>query len=372
MGLFASCSEEALPAALLLLLLFSSRALSQCPTPTLPPHSSVRGGGGDLGTYPTDTTLRLECISGYEYISGGVPTITCLATGKWSDLPTLCQGQRCRVPNIENGHIVSSNELRFGEKVTFGCDYGFRIIGGNTRSCVLKSGKVDWDRGLPSCESIPCVRPPLIANGRYDASSSDAYDVSSVVIYRCDADYTLIGNSTITCIVAKNGVDGEWDQPSPECKKVNCPRPKITNGRVDAVFQATYMYQDKIQIACNPGYSLVGSSTIECDADSQWKPPGPWCDKILTTSKPTKPPTPAVPSTPPISPRPGIVTPKEDGTEATAVPPTTTQTTTKEGSGSGTAIGIAIGAVIAVLVLAGLIFAAVKYCFRGFYVLAAG
>ncbi|XP_070797208.1 zona pellucida sperm-binding protein 3 receptor-like [Pituophis catenifer annectens] len=253
----------------------------ECPNPVLPPHSSLRTGEVLPDTFPTGTVLHLQCIAGHEIIPGTIPRMTCLDTNKWSELPTLCQGKRCPVPNIENGQIVSSVDLRLGEEITLGCHYGFRIIGGATRQCILKPGKVDWNRELPVCKRIPCARPPIIANGRYDPSPSDTYDVGWTVIYRCDADYSLIGQSAITCIVAENGVDGKWNLPSPECKNVKCRRPIIPNGKVASVFQATYTYQNKLLIECDPGYTFVESSLIECDADSQWKPSGPWCDKIM-------------------------------------------------------------------------------------------
>ncbi|KAM3841156.1 complement component receptor 1-like protein isoform 2-T2 [Vipera latastei] len=327
---------------------------AQCPAPVLPPHSSVRGG--DLAdTYPVGTALRLQCIPGYEPTT--TPIMTCRDTNKWSNLPELCQGRQCPVPHLENGKVVDAGDLRFGEEITLACDYGFRIIGGNTRRCTLKSGMVDWDTELPHCERIPCVRPPVIPNGRYDPDPLDTYVVGSTVLYRCDPDYSLIGKSTITCTVEENGVDGKWDLSLPECRKVECRTPRVENGRVASVFQPIYTYQNKIPIECNPGYTLVGSSTIECGADSQWKSL-PTCAKVSTTSKPTKSPTPTVPPTPQIPPRPGgTVSPKEDGTEA---PPTTSQTPTHE-SGVGRTVGIVFGAVIGVIVLAALIFAAVKW-----------
>uniref|UniRef100_A0A8C5SYK1 Sushi domain-containing protein n=1 Tax=Laticauda laticaudata TaxID=8630 RepID=A0A8C5SYK1_LATLA len=217
MGLFASCSAGVLSAALLLLL-FSSTALCDCPRPVLPPHSSLKGGGVLEDSYTAETVLNFQCIPGYENIPGIMPRMTCLETSKWSDLPTFCQGKRCPVPNIENGKIETLGDLRLGEEINLHCNYGFRLIGGANRQCVVKSGKVDWNRELPSCERIPCVRPPLIDNGSYDPNPSDVYDAGWITIYRCNPDYSLIGNSTITCVVAENGVDGKWDSPSPECK----------------------------------------------------------------------------------------------------------------------------------------------------------
>ncbi|KAG8132040.1 hypothetical protein E2320_009929 [Naja naja] len=263
-----SCNQAGL-LAWMLLLMSLSEVQSDCPRPVLPPHSSLRNGGDLADTYPVGTVLWLQCIPGYE--PSILPRMKCLDTRK-----------RCPIPNIENGKIVSSDDLRLGDKVTFGCDYGFRIIGGSVRQCVLKSGRVDWNTELPICEHIPCARPTVIANGRYDPDPSDTYDVGWVVIYRCDPDYSLIGHSTITCVVAENGVDGKWNLPSPECKKVKCHRPRIPNGRVADLFQATYTYQNKIIIECNPGYTLLGSFLIECDADSQWKPSVPRCDKKVS------------------------------------------------------------------------------------------
>ncbi|XP_032073655.1 C4b-binding protein alpha chain-like isoform X4 [Thamnophis elegans] len=224
-----SCNQGGL-LAWMLLLLSLTHVQTQCPTPVLPPHSSLRGGGDLADIYPAGTNLELQCLPGYEFIIIRNYWITCLDSGKWSILP------------------------------------------------------------MSLCEGIPCAPPPVIANGRYDPNLSDVYDTGAVVIYRCDADYSLIGQSTITCVVPENSVVGEWNWPSPECKKVKCHRPRIPNGRVISVFQDVYTYQNKIVIECNPGYVLVGSSIIKCDADSQWKPPGPWCDKQLTSIPSPNPP----------------------------------------------------------------------------------
>ncbi|XP_032073653.1 C4b-binding protein alpha chain-like isoform X2 [Thamnophis elegans] len=274
-----SCNQGGL-LAWMLLLLSLTHVQTQCPTPVLPPHSSLRGGGDLADIYPAGTNLELQCLPGYEFIIIRNYWITCLDSGKWSILPmSLCEGQRCPIPKIENGHAEFAIDIKLGMKVTLACNHGFRMIGNSTILCVMKSGKLDWDKDLPVCERIPCAPPPVIANGRYDPNLSDVYDTGAVVIYRCDADYSLIGQSTITCVVPENSVVGEWNWPSPECKKVKCHRPRIPNGRVISVFQDVYTYQNKIVIECNPGYVLVGSSIIKCDADSQWKPPGPWCDK---------------------------------------------------------------------------------------------
>ncbi|XP_063163480.1 membrane cofactor protein-like [Candoia aspera] len=364
MGL-SPCSSEVLTVALVLLCL-SSAVLCDCPTPTLPPHSSLRGGGTLKTSYPTGTVLPLTCIIGYEPIPGVRPSIACLPLGTWTNIPTFCQGRRCPTPHVNNGRIVSSTDLRLGETVTFACDHGFRMIGVSTLQCVLKSGRVDWNRQPPDCQRIPCVRPPTISKGRYDPDPSDEYSVGSVVIYQCDADYSLIGNSSITCIVAADGLNGEWNSPPPECKKVACQRPNIPNGRLTTVFRPTYTYGTGISFECNPGYTLVGARLVRCDANSKWNPPVPSCvkTKVPTTNKPgPRPPVhpvpPAVPPIPPIIPTP--VPPEEHETKEIPVFPTQSEPIPTDESGSGKIIGITIGIILSAVVLAAFIFAAVKW-----------
>ncbi|XP_070610370.1 complement receptor type 1-like [Erythrolamprus reginae] len=374
MGL-SSCSNVVLTVVLVLQFL-SSTVLSDCPRPTLPPHSRLRSEEALKDSYVVGTSLRLTCISGYEFIPRTRPILTCNADSTWSKLTELCQGKRCPVPHLENGRIVSSGDLRLGETVTLECDDGFRLIGQATLRCVLRGGEVKWNRELPYCERIPCARPAIISNGRYDADSADTYVVGSSVTYRCDADYSLIGNSTITCIVAADGKNGQWNSPSPECKKVNCAKPSIPNGKLATLYKPSYTYGDRVTLECNPGFTLVGTAWIRCDADNTWKPSLPRCDKTVATTKPTKPPIPAppvppvpVPPLPPIVPIPPPVPPEVDETTFIPMPPTQRKTipTVDSGSGSGSEsesgniVGIIVGIIFTLLVLAALIFAAVRW-----------
>ncbi|XP_058045914.1 membrane cofactor protein-like [Ahaetulla prasina] len=369
MGL-SSCSNEVLTVVLVLLFL-SSTVLCDCLTPTLPPRSRLRGSEELKDNYPTGTNLRLVCIPGYEFISGARPLLTCSADGTWTKITELCQGKRCPVPHLENGRITLSDDLRLGETATLSCDYGFRMIGEGTLRCILRGGEVRWHRDVPFCEQIPCGRPAIISNGRYDANPSDTYVVGSSIAYRCDADYSLIGKSTITCVVAADGNNGQWSPPPPECKKVSCSKPSIRNGRLATLYKPNYTYGDSVTLECNPGYTLVGASWVRCDADNTWKPSLPRCDKTVATTKPTRPPIPPVPPIDPLPPPapppipPTLAPPEVDETTFTPMSPTQRETipTVGSGSGSGSAkiVGIVFGIIFALIVLAALTFAAVRW-----------
>ncbi|XP_015672475.1 complement component receptor 1-like protein [Protobothrops mucrosquamatus] len=252
---------------------------SNCTSPVPPPHSTLKEDPPQK-SYPVGTNLTYHCITGYEYIPEINPSVTCLNTSKWSEISELCQGKKCPAPIIENGKVDAEDDIRLGGSVTFSCVPGFRLIGEATRKCILKDGKVDWNSALPHCEHIPCKRPDNILNGQYDPNPKDEYYIGSVVIYSCKRDFSLIGNSTITCVTAEDGLNGRWNFPAPECKQVKCDRPKVENGKITDLFKPSYTYNEAIGFECNSGYSAVGSLHIKCGANSSWVPASPKCVKV--------------------------------------------------------------------------------------------
>ncbi|XP_070601689.1 complement decay-accelerating factor-like isoform X2 [Erythrolamprus reginae] len=256
-----------------------------CPTPILPPDSSLKEGGELADGYAIGTVLRLQCIPGYLRIAK--PIMACLDINLWSDLPKLCERKRCPTPHVDNGNIQSGRDgFLFGDKITIACNHGYRLKGISTVWCVVTFGSVDWDRPLPQCKIITCAAPPVIANGRYTGDPSDEYDYSSVVRYQCDRDYSMIGDSSIFCKVSENGRDGMWNSPPPECRIVKCDLPKVENGEIQHSPNPSYTYNEAISFKCNPGYSTLEELRITCGANSSWVPAVPKCDKAMTTTKP--------------------------------------------------------------------------------------
>ncbi|XP_063153541.1 complement component receptor 1-like protein [Candoia aspera] len=285
--LFPACqSGLALWAWLLLpVLLLLPEVQGNCTSPEPPPYSSLKGDTLKE-SYPVGTVLTYNCITGYEYIPGINPSIKCLSTSKWSEVSVFCQGKKCPPPVIENGKADADadDDIRLGGNVTFSCKHGFRLIGGATLKCILSNGRVAWNSNFPFCQRIPCPRPDKILNGYFDPHPNDEYDYESLVIYRCDRDFSLIGNSTIRCIVAEDGLNGEWNSPAPECKQVKCDRPEVENGQLVNLPNPSYTYNDGISFECNPGYSALGSLYIKCGANSSWVPAIPKCVKVIPST----------------------------------------------------------------------------------------
>nr|XP_016850973.1 PREDICTED: membrane cofactor protein isoform X2 [Anolis carolinensis] len=316
---------------LLLPLLLLSGAHGDCGAPPVQLRATLQAEE-PRDSYPVGTILRYKCIPGYQYITIN-PTIKCLDNSEWSTAPTFCEEKSCKAPTVENGGI--RGDLQFGATITYFCDPGYKPQGATTARCILFNDNVRWDTDPPLCDRIQCVRPPIINNGRHNGNIyEDVYTVGTVVTYTCDKNVSLIGNASITCVVAKDNENGMWDYPAPECKVVECSRPQIENGRLTSPFQPTYMYNHQLQFVCNPGYTLKGSEFVTCNAKSEWDPRLPECN-IVQPEKPTIRPGPS---------------------------PTTTETITKETEstqrpdpedkpGSNTVMGIVLGKVTPLLVL---------------------
>ena len=95
--------------------------------------------------------------------------------------------------------------------------------------------------------------------------------------------YEINGTSALTC-----QANGSWSDSIPSCNIVTCDTQGLTNGYIstsgDTIFNST------INISCDTGYELDGSSTLTCQENGTWNDVFPTCE-IVNCSSPG--PTPA-------------------------------------------------------------------------------
>lgn len=71
--------------------------------------------------------------------------------------------------------------------------------------------------------AIPCLPPPVIANGEHNGGHIELFTYGASVTYHCHADirgrkhFSLVGDASIFCTTIDN-VNGVWNKPAPECK----------------------------------------------------------------------------------------------------------------------------------------------------------
>ncbi|XP_053388744.1 CUB and sushi domain-containing protein 1-like [Mercenaria mercenaria] len=173
--------------------------------------------------------------------------------GKWTTLPT-CQLIDCGPPpSIENGRISGHSS---SNTFSVQCNDGYIITGERIIKCSL-NGK--WT-ALPSCEYLSCGIPEIPRNGMLLKINGTRFNAMATV--KCDEGYSLAGNPVLTC---QN--NASWTM-IPRCIQIDCGIPNITYGSI--IGSTSTFYGSKIQIACNDGYALKGSDTVQCSIEGHW------------------------------------------------------------------------------------------------------
>lgn len=121
---------------------------------------------------------------------------------------------------------------------------------------------------LPPSVQCDCSLFPAIAHGSGKDVSS-FFSLTTVVQYKCDEGYRLVGESKISC---KNW---QWLSEPPQCRAL-CAKPQITHGRL-SVEKRQYVEGENVTVRCEPGYDMVGPQTISCSDNRTWEPEVPTC-----------------------------------------------------------------------------------------------
>uniref|UniRef100_A0A6I8PR54 Sushi domain-containing protein n=1 Tax=Ornithorhynchus anatinus TaxID=9258 RepID=A0A6I8PR54_ORNAN len=235
--------------------------------------------------FDVGATVDYTCRPGYRRTPSLSPRITCLASGTWSKPPSFCQPKPCPNPeDLLNGRI-EIEDIVFGSTIFFRCNNGYTLIGSSQSSCeITENNRVDWSETHPVCEIIKCLPPPDISDG-VKVQNEDEYSFGSVVSYKCNKGFSLIGLDSIHC-TSDNHQSGKWSGDPPECKVVRCENPIVQNGHQISTSAPPYSYMNYVIFQCNRGFVMEGKSKIYCGANNLWFPKIPRCKREGDTDEP--------------------------------------------------------------------------------------
>ncbi|XP_032771088.1 C4b-binding protein alpha chain isoform X2 [Rattus rattus] len=220
--------------------------------------------------FESHTTLRYNCRPGYSRASSS-QSLYCKPLGTWQ-INIACVKKSCRNPgDLQNGKVEVKTDFLFGSQLEFSCSEGYILIGSSTSYCEIQGKGVSWSDPLPECVIAKCGMPPDISNGKHSGREEEFFPYRSSVTYKCDPDFTLLGNASITCTVVNKTV-GVWSPSPPTCERIICPWPKVLHGTINSGLKQTYKYKDSVRFVCQKGFVLRGSSVIHCKADGSWSP----------------------------------------------------------------------------------------------------
>nr|XP_017203310.1 complement receptor type 2 [Oryctolagus cuniculus] len=230
---------------------------------------------GKEAPYFYNDSVTFECNPGFTL--KGSRQIRCKANNVWDPEIPVCEKEACQ-PVRDPQELLA--DLRV-ELVNATCQDGYHLAEYAYHKC-QDVEKGIWLQKTPVCEVIHCQPPPVIENGRHTSGMTQQFRYASEVSYQCDQGFYLLGKKTLQCRSDSKG-RGSWSGPPPQClhspPATQCPDPDVRNGHKLNKTASEYSHGDTVNIACNPGFLLIGSPLIRCHTDNTWIPGVPACIK---------------------------------------------------------------------------------------------
>ncbi|XP_071959689.1 membrane cofactor protein-like isoform X2 [Antedon mediterranea] len=150
-------------------------------------NGSIKHGG----------VIQFNCLDGYKLV--GNEYLHC-RNGVFLEKPPRCFANCESSISIVNGQYTG--RYTHGGSITFTCDVGYTLVGETTISCDNGQYSSSYAECKANCESSISIR-----NGQYSGSSTHGGSMT----FTCDAGYTLVGETTITCD------NGQYSSSYPKC-----------------------------------------------------------------------------------------------------------------------------------------------------------
>ncbi|KFM77244.1 Sushi, von Willebrand factor type A, EGF and pentraxin domain-containing protein 1, partial [Stegodyphus mimosarum] len=238
-----------------------------CEEMSCEPPPDIENGRVIVDKRPGLSEATYSCLKGYKLV--GTQKHSCFGNGSWNITGTYCDLVICgEPPSIPFGGIEVSPNSTVGNRGTYHCFPGFRVVGSTTVEC---SWQGTWEGKPPHCVPITCPAPEAPDHGEVDGED---FSFQSAVLYSCNKGYQIYGRDTRFCLE-----DGTWSGDMPICRKISCGEVgPPTNGYI--LQDVPGHYGDRIHFACHKGYEMIGSSTARCLDTGKWDKPAPKCTGI--------------------------------------------------------------------------------------------
>ncbi|XP_028588300.2 E-selectin [Podarcis muralis] len=229
------------------------------------------------GNFAWNSSCEFGCKDGF--VLSGSSRLQCQASGEWDGQQPACEAVKCEaVPSPENGSVSCSHvdaELTYNSTCDFVCEQGYTLRGSPQIQC---SSEGRWSQPIPVCEAVVCseLKPPV--HGFLNCShASGNFSWNSTCKFACAEGFALRGSSELQC-----GAYGEWDGQKPECEAVKC---EVVHQPERGFVNCSHLdtdpsYNSVCEFSCEEGYTLRGSSKIQCTSKGHWSEPIPVCEAI--------------------------------------------------------------------------------------------
>ncbi|ELU05207.1 hypothetical protein CAPTEDRAFT_227166 [Capitella teleta] len=226
-------------------------------------HGAVTLNGSTVG----DVAIN-SCDLGYSLI--GPASRTCIGDGIWDGFEARCERTTCPPPPTLNGmNFAKQKEYFFRHFANYTCLQGFYLSSPGLLHC---SENGTWLGRLPVCDLITC-HIPSITNAILHNDNKSEVIIGEFLQISCQVGHQIKGSHRLVCME-----DGSWSHRIPTCDRINCSIPIMSNGNI--LSPEGLSYGAKIEVICNAGFDLEGSSLLQCGYDATWTPSTTRCIAI--------------------------------------------------------------------------------------------
>nr|XP_021391654.1 complement receptor type 1 [Lonchura striata domestica] len=146
--------------------------------------------------YTYRDSVTFKCHRGFTL--RGHPTSRCRGDRRWHPPVPVCEqaGKCLQPPNITNGRLKGDSSAAFpsGAVVSYSCDPGYSLLGNASITCTASGS---WSQPLPRCQEIRCEFPDV--QGVKKAIKGNTYRSGTNITLECDDGYMLAGISHTQC-----------------------------------------------------------------------------------------------------------------------------------------------------------------------------
>ena len=249
-----------------------------CSSPPLPDHSALKVLDSRT-VFEEGNIVRLGCNTGYTIV--GETKLTCRGSD-WKGVYPTCKKITCPTPKIRHGYVstdltVYASRFEYGTTAHFKCNRGYLIEG--TLEAVCNANR-KFSEPFPRCVMVRCPALEFL-NGQIITREDIVENTYGTRLsFKCNDGYELDekSSSTIRCRDT-----GKWSGVTPVCQSVSCSEPDIQHSTLMPLKKAlttAYSLGDQIEIMCDNGYDLWGSTDLTCLSKGIWSHSLPTCKPI--------------------------------------------------------------------------------------------
>ncbi|GBN28998.1 Sushi, von Willebrand factor type A, EGF and pentraxin domain-containing protein 1 [Araneus ventricosus] len=189
-------------------------------------------------------------------LMAGPNATTCLPPGLWSFVKPCTGGKSyCSAPKF---HHIDAMEYCSGKEVGSTCQMRCKYRP-SMKFSIICTNEVTWSTP-PNC-TCPT---PVLKEGIELKENCGSKQVGQKCNVRCKSGFTMVGAGVITCNAML-----QWS-PLPLCKKVICPKPKLTSVLMFNEDCSAIQAGKSCSLECKEGGKLLHHSKINCINGKHW------------------------------------------------------------------------------------------------------